>query len=105
MEVKFLQRNFFQRLFGIPATSKPQDPSCWQYADGKLSIDLTRAPELEKPFGAMRLEGSNLPQRILVMADENGEYRAFQNRCPHIQRDIKALNIARQPILALTPYL
>ena len=84
MEVKFLPRNFFQRLLGIPATSKPQDPSCWQYSNGRLSIDLTKAPELGKPFGAIRLEGGSLPQRVLVIADDNGEYHAFQNRCTHL---------------------
>ena len=84
MDVKFLQRNFFQRLFGIPVTSKPQDPACWKYSDGRLSIDLDRTPELSKPFGAIRLEGGNLPHRILVITDENGEHRAFKNRCTHL---------------------
>jgi hypothetical protein len=36
MIVKFLNRNFFQRIFGQPATPKPLDPHCWSFSDGKI---------------------------------------------------------------------
>ena len=84
MEVKFLKRNFFQRLLGVPATAKPQNDSCWNYAGGKLTVELSKAPELNAPGGAARFEGSNLPARVLVVHCEDGEYRAFQNRCTHM---------------------
>ncbi len=84
METRFLQRNIFQRIFGIPVTRKPQDPGCWAYSDGKLTIDLNRAPELKKPGNAIRIEGENLPQRVLVVSDETGKFHAFQNRCTHL---------------------
>ncbi|MDX9789118.1 MAG: Rieske 2Fe-2S domain-containing protein [Desulfobacterales bacterium] len=84
MPVKSLKRNFFQRVCGIPATSKPQSPDCWQFSAGKLTIDLKKAPELHHPGGAIRLEGGNLPERILVVHGEDGVFRMFQNRCTHI---------------------
>lgn len=83
MDVKFLKRSFFQRVLGIPATSEPETDSCWKYANGKLTIDLTQASELKSPGGAIRCEGKNLPERILVVCGEDGEYRAFRNRCTH----------------------
>lgn len=83
MEIKFLKRNIFQRIFGIPATAKPQDPSGWHYSDGVLEIDLERTPELKEASGAVRIEGGDLPMRVLVMRDESGTLRAFHNRCTH----------------------
>ena len=84
MEIKFLKRNIFQRIFGLPLTSKPAHPDCWQYSDGKLTIDLTKTPELKEKGGAIRLEGGNLPLRILVIAGDDGQYHAFHNRCTHL---------------------
>jgi hypothetical protein len=43
MGIKFLKRSFFQRLQGISATTKPGIDRCWNYADGKLTIDLGKA--------------------------------------------------------------
>jgi nitrite reductase/ring-hydroxylating ferredoxin subunit len=84
MDIKFLKRSFFQRLLGIPATAKPEIDSCWNYDNGKLTISLSKVPELKTPGGAARFEGKNLPVRVLVVYGEDGEYRAFQNRCTHM---------------------
>ena len=84
MEIKFLKRSFFQRLLGKPVTSGPKDPNCWSYSEGKLSIDLKNAPELEKPGGALRFEGGDLPVRVLVFLGEEKKYHAFRNRCTHM---------------------
>jgi len=84
MDIKFLKRSFLQRLLGISATSKPGVDGCWNYADGKLTIDLGKALELQTPGGAIRFEGKNLPKRVLVVCGEDGEYRAFHNRCTHL---------------------
>jgi nitrite reductase/ring-hydroxylating ferredoxin subunit len=84
MAIKFLNRNIFQRIFGLPATPKPIDPQCWTFSDGKIMIDLKRAPELEKVGGALRLEGDGLPRRVLVIRGEDGEFYAFHNRCTHL---------------------
>lgn len=85
-EIKFLKRNLFQRVFGIPATPRPADGDCWSYADGKLVIDLKRADELAREGGGLRFEGKPLPCRVLVVRGGAGEYRAFENRCSHVGR-------------------
>jgi len=84
MEIKFLKRNIIKRCLGIPATSRPGDPNCWSYSDGKLTVDLKRTPELEKSGGAIRLEGGNLPERILIVLGEDQTLRVFRNRCTHV---------------------
>jgi nitrite reductase/ring-hydroxylating ferredoxin subunit len=84
MDIKFIKRNFFQRLLGIPVTGKPRIDSCWNYADGKLTISLSEAAELKTPGGAARFEGNDLPVRLLVVHGEDGEYRAYKNRCTHM---------------------
>jgi nitrite reductase/ring-hydroxylating ferredoxin subunit len=84
MTINFLNRSFFQRIFGVPATSKPLDPQCWSFSDGKILIDLNRAMELKKPDGALRLEGGGLPMRVLVIRGDDGKFHAFHNRCTHI---------------------
>lgn len=84
METKFLQRNIFQRIFGISATPKPQDPGCWSYSEGKLTIDLKMAPELKQDGRAIRFEGGGLPQRVLVVYGEDEQFHAFRNRCTHM---------------------
>lgn len=84
MEVKILNRSLFQRIFGIPATAKPRNPDCWTFKDGKLVVDLRMAAELQKPGGALRLEGRGLPRRMLVVRGEDGRFHAFHNRCTHL---------------------
>jgi nitrite reductase/ring-hydroxylating ferredoxin subunit len=84
MAVKFLNRSFFQRIFGLPATPKPIDPQCWSFGDGKVVIDLNRARELDKPGGALRVESGGLPMRMLVVRGDDGAFYAFHNRCTHI---------------------
>ncbi len=77
------KRKWWQRLLGIAATGLPQDPGCWSYADGQVVVDLSRAPELEPESGALRIEGPNLPKRVLVIHGEDGAYYAFCNKCKH----------------------
>ena len=84
MSVTFLKRSIWQRILGISATDKPGDPGGWRYGVGTLFIDLARVPELTRPGGAVRFEGQGLPQRVLVVLDEDGQYRAFRNRCTHL---------------------
>lgn len=83
---KALKRNIFQRIFGRCVTKEPRDRSCWTYSDGKLEIDLSRLPELSSPGDAVRFEGGNLPERVLVIVGDDGNYHAFKNRCTHAGR-------------------
>jgi nitrite reductase/ring-hydroxylating ferredoxin subunit len=86
MDVTFLKRSVFQRLFGRPATGEPADERCWTYVDNRIEIDLSLVPELAEKGQGIRLEGKNLPQRILVIHGEDGTYHAFENRCQHMGR-------------------
>lgn len=84
MTVKFLQRSIWQRIFGISATDKPQDENGWRYGSGQLTINLARVAELTRSGTAVRFEGKGLPERVLVVLGEDGQYRAFRNRCTHL---------------------
>lgn len=83
MSVKFLERNFLQRLFGICATPRPGDDGCWKYESGLLTVQLERVPELRPAGSAVRLEGGSLPRRVLLVHTEDGAYHALHNRCTH----------------------
>lgn len=81
--VKTLKRSFFQRIMGKCVTSLPGDAACWRYAEGVLTLDLERAPELARPASALRLEGETLPKRVLVVHGDDGTFHAFCNQCTH----------------------
>ena len=85
-KVKFLNRGFFLRLFGDCATPEPRDGGCWSYSSGTVSLDVARAPELKAQSGAVRLEGRGLPNRVLVVHCEDGQFRAMKNACTHMGR-------------------
>ena len=81
-----------RRILGISSTRPPRLADCWGYRDGAVEIDLTRAPELSRPGGAMRLEGKGLPVRLLVVREGNDTFRAFENKCAHMGRRLDPLN-------------
>jgi nitrite reductase/ring-hydroxylating ferredoxin subunit len=81
--VKSLKLGFFNRLRGRCATAEPGDSGCWSYSDGQVRIDMARAPELSAPYGAVRLEGRGLPNRVLVVHCDDDRYRAVSNACTH----------------------
>jgi len=86
MTVKSNKRNIFQRLFGIPVTPLVLDAGCWSRDDDTLVLDLERVPELIEPGRAIRLESPEIPERLLIVHDEDGRYHAFRNRCTHAGR-------------------
>lgn len=75
--------NFFKRLLGKCITQPPSDPGCWKFEEGKVVIELQRAPELSQENGALRLENDKLPVKLLVIRGDDGAYYAFQNKCTH----------------------
>ena len=83
-QVKILERSFFSRMLGIPATRLPMDPDCWSYANGVITVDLSRARELSQNGGALRVEGNGVPLRVLIVKNGKGEFLAYHNRCSHI---------------------
>jgi nitrite reductase/ring-hydroxylating ferredoxin subunit len=88
MTIKTLKRNIFQRIFGIPATKPPADVGSYVFKDDKLTIDLNRTPELSTPWGAIQLEDGDIPVKVLVLQDGEGDYRAFRNHCEHAGRKL-----------------
>jgi len=86
MQNTTLHRNIFQRLLGICATKKASDEGCWTFDDGTIVVDLARTPELSSVNGAIRLEAKTLPECVLIIRGDDGQYYAFQNRCTHVKR-------------------
>ncbi|MCP4109043.1 MAG: Rieske 2Fe-2S domain-containing protein [Desulfobacteraceae bacterium] len=82
----------FKRILGICETRQPADSGCWNYSEGKLEIDLKKAPELSTPGGALRFEGNKLSERVLVFQGNNGQYHALRNKCAHMGRRLDMLN-------------
>lgn len=80
--------DFTDRVLGIPDTQLPIIEGAWSYADGVLSLDLSKLPELDDLGGAVRIEGAVLPEPILVVLGEDGHFYAFQNACTHAGRMI-----------------
>lgn len=74
----------FQGIFRICQTKKPRDEQCWIYSAGKIVVEWARTPELQKPCGAIRLEGRRLPERVLVFYGIDGQFHALKNRCTDI---------------------
>lgn len=96
MQNATLHRNIFQRILGICATKQPSDEDCWMFENGKIIVDLARAPELGRRNGAIRLEKKNLPERVLVIQGDDGEYYAFKNRCTHGKRRLDPMPAIQQ---------
>ena len=71
---------FIKRIFGVSEAKHPKDPSCWKYSNGRVEIKWARAPELQEPCSAIRLEGRGLPEKILVFHGTEGQHHAFRNR-------------------------
>ncbi len=80
-----------KRIFGICETKPPADPGCWDHGNGKITIDLRRAPELKTPHGAVRLEGRGLQDRLMIYHDPDGGFKAVKNKCTHMGRRIDPL--------------
>ncbi len=86
MSVQKLDRNFFQRLFGICVTRKPSHQDAWKIAEGKVAVDLNSMPELKDKGSAVRIESKNLEEPVLLVHGDDGAYHAFKNRCTHGKR-------------------
>ena len=97
MQTAALHRNIIQRLFGICATKQPSDDGCWTFQGKRVIVDLTRAPELGSPNGAIRLEKKKgLPERVIVIHGNDKIYHAFSNRCSHAGRRLDPVPGAQQ---------
>lgn len=77
---------FLKRTFGLCKTKKPKQAESWNFLEGKIGVEWAKVPELQEPCGAIRLEGAELPERVLLVFGMDGQYHAFQNRCPSTGR-------------------
>lgn len=82
---------FLKRIFGICETPLPADPGAWSVNGNAVRIDLSRMPELGTPGSAVRLEGSGLGTRLLVVHGDDGQYHAVVNRCTHMGRRLDTI--------------
>ncbi len=73
-----------KKILGICRTPAPKDAGCWGYSPGKLDVNLDRAQELANQGGAIRLQGKELPNRVLVFYGNDGKFHAVTNKCTHI---------------------
>jgi nitrite reductase/ring-hydroxylating ferredoxin subunit len=97
MQTATVHRNIFQRILGICATKQPLDEGCRTFESGRIIVDLARAQELAGRNGAIRLEKKeNVPERVLVIHGNDGEYHAFRNRCTHRGRRLDPVPGAQQ---------
>jgi Rieske Fe-S protein len=82
---------FTDGILGIPDTQLPTIEGAWSYTEGVLSLDLSKLPELGELGGAVRIEGDVLPEPLLVVQGEDGNFYAFKNVCTHAGRMIDPL--------------
>lgn len=76
----------WRRILGRCLTREAADRSCWSYAEGQLTVNLERVPELAGRGSGVRIEGGGLPARILLVRGDDGELYAFRNACTHAGR-------------------
>lgn len=78
-----------KRIFGICDTKPPKDSGCWKYSENMIEVALDKVPELAVKGGAVRLEGGDLPEKVLVVNGNDDLYHAFINKCMHGKRRIE----------------
>jgi nitrite reductase/ring-hydroxylating ferredoxin subunit len=78
--------SFWKSVLGICET--PPLTRGWYVESGEAVLDLDAAPALRRPGGAARLEGTPLPDRLLVVHGTDGRFHAYVNRCTHMGRRI-----------------
>jgi len=80
------KRNIFRTIFGICSTQLPKNDACWTYNDGELVVDMNKTNELLEKGSAIRIEHSNLEERILLVHGDDDRFYAFRNYCTHGKR-------------------
>ena len=82
------ERAISDRLLGKPLTRFPQIEGAWTYRENTLILDMSKLPELNALGSAVRIEGEILPEPILVVLGDDGNYYVFKNVCTHAGRMI-----------------
>ena len=77
-----MKRSIIQRIFGIPATKLPSDNDFWSIKEDKIIVDKNKIRDFE--IGkAIRIEGHDVEDKILLVHGEDGNFHALQNKCTH----------------------
>ncbi|WP_119072248.1 ubiquinol-cytochrome c reductase iron-sulfur subunit [Aggregatilinea lenta] len=81
------QTDLLDRLQGVTDT-EVLARDAWDYADGTLTIDLERVPDLAALNTALRLEDDAMPEPLLIVHGADDDYYVFVNLCSHNQRKV-----------------
>ena len=74
---------FIKRLFGICRTPLLEDRAVWRLDGETLEIDVAKVRALRAKGSAVRLEGDDLPVRVLVVHGLDDGWYAYENKCTH----------------------
>ena len=85
--------NACKAMSGVSKTPLAAESS-YSYSEGKLTLDLTKNPELTKAGGSIKLEfeAKKELQKLLVANAGDQKYLVFTNKCTHGQREIEYLH-------------
>ena len=78
---------FFKSLSGVCKTAE-LDPSKWSRKGNEIRVQKDKVSELEGSLGAVYLKGKGLDVPVLILRSEDGQYRAFSNKCTHMGRKL-----------------
>ena len=83
--------SLIDRILGRPRTGLPSNGDAWRLENGTLTLDLQKLPEMSSLGSAVRIEGDALPDPVLVVLGDDGDFYAFKNACTHAGRRIDPL--------------
>jgi nitrite reductase/ring-hydroxylating ferredoxin subunit len=82
------QTDILDRLRGVSKTPLLENDAAWDYTGSTLTLALNLVPDLAEPGGAVRLENDQVPEPLLIVHGEDGNYHVYVNKCPHAKRKI-----------------
>jgi len=78
-------KDFLKALAGICET-RPLSPRHWELQGNRATVRIKDVPELQRPGGAVYLQGEGLEAPVLIVLGDDGNYQCFSNRCTHMGR-------------------
>lgn len=76
-------------LSGCAGNTPEVDKAAIQRKEGKIHLDLAKAPKLEKVGASVRLAGNDIPGPIIVVRADEDEYVALSIKCTHFGRSVE----------------
>jgi nitrite reductase/ring-hydroxylating ferredoxin subunit len=78
-------KDFLKALVGICET-RLLSPRHWELQGNRATVRMKDVPELQRPGGAVYIQGKGLHTPVLIVRDDDGKYHCFGNRCTHMGR-------------------